>query len=79
MVRAYTQLLFRHIPKLACAGIRGTERLPGQVRRAALETDKQAVVIFIVDSAALEPDYPLLVVHLGDLSHESFRCVANEL
>ncbi|AOT02598.1 DUF6924 domain-containing protein [Arthrobacter sp. U41] len=50
-----------------------------QVRRAALATDEQAAVLFIVDSAALEPDYPVLVVDLGDLSHEPFRCVASEL
>jgi hypothetical protein len=49
------------------------------VRRAALETDEQAVVLFIVDNAALEPDYPVLVVDLRDLSHEPFRCVASEL
>lgn len=50
-----------------------------QVRRAALATDEQAAVLFIVDSAALEPGYPVLVVDLGDLAHEPFRCVASEV
>ncbi|GIU56993.1 hypothetical protein [Arthrobacter sp. NicSoilC12] len=50
-----------------------------QVRRAALAASEQAAVIFIVDSTAQEPDYPVLVVDLDDLSHEPFRCVASEL
>ncbi|POH72146.1 hypothetical protein CVS27_16765 [Arthrobacter glacialis] len=50
-----------------------------QVRRAALATDEQAAVLFIADSPALEPDYPVMVVDLSDLSHEPFRCVASEL
>jgi len=50
-----------------------------QVRRAALAADEQAVVLFIVDSPALEPDFPVLVVDLGALSHEPFRCIASEL
>jgi hypothetical protein len=50
-----------------------------QVRRAALATDEQAVVLFVVDRAALEPDYPVLVVDLTDSSQQPFRCVASEL
>ena len=50
-----------------------------QVRRAALATDQQAVVLFIVDSAALEHDFPVLVIDLVDSSHEPFRCAASQL
>ena len=50
-----------------------------QVRRAALATDEQAAVLFIVDSTALEPGCPVLIVDLDDVSHEPFRCVASEL
>lgn len=50
-----------------------------QVRRAPLATGEQAAVLFIVDNAALEPDYPVLVVDLLDLEHEPFRCIASEL
>ncbi|WP_416429742.1 DUF6924 domain-containing protein [Paenarthrobacter nicotinovorans] len=32
-----------------------------------------------MDETALGSDYPILVVNLGDLSHEPFRCIAGSL
>jgi hypothetical protein len=53
----------------------GWERL----REAALEAGNQAAVLFVVDQAALEPDFPILVVDLDEASRQPFRCVAREL
>ncbi|WP_454812803.1 DUF6924 domain-containing protein [Paenarthrobacter nitroguajacolicus] len=49
------------------------------VRETALLTAEHATVLFILDDIALGPDYPILVVDLGDRSHEPFRCIARSL
>lgn len=50
-----------------------------RLRETALEAEDQAAVLFVVDHAALEPDYPILVVDLDEASRQPFRCVAREL
>lgn len=50
-----------------------------QVRQAALAANEQASVLFIVDGAALEPGYPILVIDLNEEAHRPFRCIAREL
>lgn len=50
-----------------------------RLREAARATENQAAVLFVVDHAALEPDYPILVVDLDEVCHQPFRCVAHEL
>lgn len=50
-----------------------------RLREAVLAAENQAAVLFVVDQAALETDYPILVVDLHEVSHEPFRCVAREL
>ncbi|MFK0072212.1 DUF6924 domain-containing protein [Arthrobacter woluwensis] len=49
------------------------------LREAVLAAENQAAVLFVVDHDALEPDYPILVVNLGEVLREPFRCVAREL
>jgi len=50
-----------------------------RLREAVLAAENQAAVLFVADQAALETDYPILVVDLDEVSHEPFRCVAREL
>jgi hypothetical protein len=50
-----------------------------RLRETAREAENQAAVLFVVDHAALEPDYPILVVDLDQVSRQPFRCVAREL
>jgi len=50
-----------------------------RLREAVLAAENQAAVLFVADQAALETDYPILVVDLDEVSHEPFRCVAHEL
>lgn len=48
------------------------------LRKAVTATGSQASVLFVVDEAALDPGYPILVVDLmGD--KETFRCIASEV
>lgn len=51
----------------------------GVLREAALGAENQAAVLFVVDHAALESEYPILVVDLDEASRQPFRCVAREL
>lgn len=50
-----------------------------QIRQAALEANDQVSVLFIVDRAALEPGYPIMVIDLDEDSRQPFRCIAREL
>ena len=54
------------------------EATPDQIRAAAL-TGEHAAVLFIVDRAATEGDFPILVVDLSPEDRSPFRCIAREI